>query len=43
VGVEGLSSSSPVSNLNVNFNQVCVDTNINGGNDIWVMTADVFQ
>jgi hypothetical protein len=43
VGVEGLSSSSPVSNLNVNFNQVCYDTNINGGNDIWVMTADIFQ
>jgi hypothetical protein len=43
VGVEGLSSSTPVSGLSVNFNQVCYDTNINDGNDIWVMTADVIQ
>jgi hypothetical protein len=43
VGVESLSSSSRVSNLNVNFNQVCYDTNINDGNDIWVMTADILQ
>jgi hypothetical protein len=43
VGVEGMSSSSPVSNLAVTFNQVCYDTNINDGNDIWVMTAEVIQ
>jgi hypothetical protein len=44
VGIEGISSSIPVSGLAVTFDQACgVDDNINGGNDIWVMTADVIQ
>jgi hypothetical protein len=28
-------------NLGVAFNQSCSDTNINNGNDIWIMTVDV--
>jgi len=44
VGVEGTSSTTPPSGLAVTFNQACgVDDNINGGDNIWVMTADVIQ
>lgn len=40
LGTEYMSTTLKQINLAASVNQVCYDTNINNGNDIWVVTVD---